>query len=73
MKSFDQNTTIFDLCIMYPEIVDVLIELGFRDLANPVMRSTVGKFMTLPKGSKAKGIDFDVIIATLKKHGYDIQ
>lgn len=34
----------------HPEVKDILVELGFKPLANPAMLNTVGKVTTLLAG-----------------------
>ena len=73
MKSIDINQTIQGLVSQYPEIKDLLFELGFKDIVKPGMLQTVGRFMTLTKGAELKGISLDLIKQTLNQHGYEIK
>jgi hypothetical protein len=43
MKVIDLNKSIYDLTEEYPELVDLLKELGFAGLAFPAVRKTLGK------------------------------
>ena len=45
-------------------------ELGFSEIKKPVMLNSVGRFMTIPKGAKTKGIEMIDIILALKKNGF---
>jgi hypothetical protein len=36
------------------------------------MLSTMGRFMTIPKGAIAKKIELNLIIQTLQEHGYEV-
>jgi hypothetical protein len=47
-------------------------ELGFHDIANPVMLRTAGRFMTLPKGARMKGISMEKIREAFEAKGYQI-
>lgn len=71
-KQIDLKKSVYELCNEYPELPELLAQLGFKDITKPGMLTTVGRFMTLEKGSTAKKIDIDIIINTLEKHGYDI-
>ena len=52
--------------------MDVLVELGFTPLANPVMRNTVGRVVSIKKGAAMNGIDLDKIKQTLELNGYEV-
>lgn len=72
-KVIDINKSIFELCNEYPEIPEILSSIGFKDITKPGMISTMGRFMTLPKGAKAKGIDLEKIKQEFIRLGYEIK
>jgi selenophosphate synthetase-related protein len=72
-REIDINKSIFELCNEYPEIPEILSSLGFKDITKPGMISTAGRFMTLPKGAKAKGIDLEKIKQEFIRLGYEIK
>ncbi|MGD9568749.1 MAG: DUF1858 domain-containing protein [Sedimentibacter sp.] len=72
-KVIDFNKTIFELSKEYPEIPEIMAELGFKDITKPGMISTAGRFMTLPKGAAAKGIDLEKIKQEFISRGYKIK
>lgn len=72
MRHLDLNTPVAGLCSVYPELVNILRDLGFTEITRPGMLSTAGWFMTIPKGARLKGIDLALIRATLRKHGFEI-
>ncbi|KXT79348.1 DUF1858 domain-containing protein [Streptococcus sp. DD13] len=55
-----------------PEVLEVLVELGFKPLANPIMRNTVGRKVSLKQGAKMNGIKLDKIKQTLELNGYEV-
>ncbi len=71
-KMIDLSQTIYQIHEQYPEIRDIMVELGFQDIAKPGMLQTAGRFMTLPKGAAMKKIDLDVIRQTLKDKGFQV-
>lgn len=73
MKTIDLNKTVYELCSEYPEVQEILIKLGFKDLATPSMLKTVGKFMILPKGAAMKRIELELIKETFRKEGYEVK
>ncbi len=72
MKIIDKNQSVYNLTQEYPELIDVLYDIGFTEIKNPLVRKTVGKHMTLQRGAKMKGISWVAIVNRLKKAGYEI-
>lgn len=72
-KYVDFNETIYDLCNRDPEIPNILASLGFTDITKPGMISTVGRFMTINKGAKAKSIDINKIKLEFINKGYEVK
>ena len=50
-KKLDLNKPVFELVQEYPELVDILKDLGFSEITKPVMLNSVGRITTIPKGS----------------------
>ena len=72
-KVIDLNTSIYELAAKYPEIIDILSEIGFTDITKPGMISTAGRFMTLQKGAKLKKIPLEKMIKSLESYGYEVK
>lgn len=68
----DLNQPVATLLANHPELLDILVELGFTPLANPAMRATLGRVTSLKRGSALTGIPLETIIRTLTSHGYEI-
>ena len=51
---------------------NLLVELGFKPLANPIMRNTVGRKVSLKQGSKLEGTPMEKIVRTLEANGYEV-
>lgn len=73
MKEIDLTRSLYEITEKYPELIDILKELGFLGLANPVMRNTVGRITTLTQGCKKMGKDCAEVITVLKNKGFDIR
>lgn len=71
-KSVDFTKTVYELCSQNPEIVDILAEVGFRDIRLPGMLQTAGRFMTIQKGAAAKQVDIQTIKTAFINRGYRI-
>ena len=59
MEVININDKLHDIVIKYPDIKEIMVELGFKDILKPGMLQSVGKIMTIEKGVKAKRIDRD--------------
>lgn len=71
-KRIDLSRSVHALCTEYPELLEVMKDLGFKDIVMPGMLSTAGRIMTIPKGAAMKKIDLNVIIQRLKREGYNV-
>lgn len=66
------HTSISELIKTYPEIKEIMLSLGFDNIANPLMLNTVGRFMTLSKGSQLKDISIEHMKNVFAKHGFSL-
>ena len=71
-KRIDLCRSVYALCTEYPELLEMMRDLGFKDIVTPGMLSTAGRIMTIPKGAAMKKIDLNVIIERLKSEGFDV-
>ena len=54
-NKIDVSIPVAQVIDQHPEVLDLLVELGFKPLANPIMRNTVGRKVSLKQGSKLEG------------------
>lgn len=71
-KTLDMTKNVASLCDEYPELVDILVGLGFKPLANPLMRKMAGSHMTIPQASAMRDIPMDQILFALADHGFAV-
>lgn len=71
-KTADLDKTLYDLTTEHPEIIEVLFELGFMGVKNPIMRETHGRQMTVKTGCGHLGLDLEQVAATLRARGYTV-
>lgn len=71
-RILDLNKSVYELCKDYPELPEILAEIGFKDITKPGMLNTAGRFMTLHKGATLKKISLDTIKETLVSNGYHV-
>ena len=71
-KKLDLNKTVFELTQEYPELVDIMVRLGFTEITKKPMLHSVGKIMTIPKGAKMKNISMMDVVTTLINNGFEL-
>lgn len=71
-KKIDLNQSIFALSKAYPEVVDIMFDLGFAEIKKPAMLASVGKVMNIKRGSKMKNIPMDKIIRAFVEKGFTV-
>ena len=71
-KKLDLSKSVYDLVTEYPEVTDIMKELGFSEITNKVMLNSVGKIMTIPKGAKMKGVSMVDIVGAFMKAGFTL-
>jgi len=71
-KTIDLRQPVQKLCEQYPQLTDIMRQLGFTEIVKPGMLSTVGRFMTIPKGAAMRGVDMETVRQTLKENGFEI-
>ena len=71
-KKLDLSKSVYDLVTEYPEVTEIMKELGFTEITNKVMLNSVGKIMTIPKGAKMKGVSMVDIVGAFMKAGFTL-
>lgn len=71
-KKIDLNHSVYELVMQYPELTDIMKELGFSEITKSAMLYSVGKVTTIPKGAKRKGIPMTEVVSSLLRHGFEI-
>jgi len=72
MKKINLGKSVYNLTEQYPELIGILKEIGFIGVANPVVRNTIGRKMTIPEGCKKQGKQLEDVVQKLKEHGFEV-
>ncbi|MEE9459035.1 MAG: DUF1858 domain-containing protein [Candidatus Bathyarchaeia archaeon] len=72
MKEIDLNKTVYELTEEYPELIDILKDFGFLGIANPIMRKTLGRTTTIPKGCEKQGKELSEVVKRLEEKGFTV-
>lgn len=73
MKEIDLAESIYEITEAYPELINILKELGFAGLANPVVRNTIGRVTTIPQGCLKQGKNLDEVVRRLQENGFSVK
>ena len=71
-KILDLDKSVASLVKEYPEVVDIMADLGFTEIKNPAMLASVGRIMNLKKGSQMKKIPMEEIVRAFREKGFEI-
>ncbi|MBI4352042.1 MAG: DUF1858 domain-containing protein [Elusimicrobia bacterium] len=72
-KTVDLDKTLYDLTAQYPELIDILFDLGFMGVKSPVMRESHGRQMTIRAGCGHLGLDLGEVAAALRAKGFTVK
>lgn len=70
MKEIDLSKTLYELVAQYPEIQEIMSQLGFTAINQPGMLQTAGRYMTIPKGAQMKKIPLKWFVSLSKNKGF---
>ncbi|MEM3678158.1 MAG: DUF1858 domain-containing protein [Candidatus Bathyarchaeia archaeon] len=73
MKVINLNKSVYDLTQEYPELIEILKDLGFLGIGNPIVRRTIGRVTTIPEGCRKQGKDLEEVISKLKEKGFQVE
>ncbi|KXT76602.1 DUF1858 domain-containing protein [Streptococcus sp. DD12] len=71
-NTIDLSQPVANLLDKNPELLELLVELGFAPLANPQMRETVGRQVSLIQGAAMHGLPIEKIRDILVANGYEV-
>lgn len=72
-QTIDLNQMVYDVVKANPEVIDLLVELGFKPLKNPMMLQSIGRTTSIKQGAKLIGLSLEEIKKTLEWNGYTIK
>lgn len=72
LKKIDLSKSVYELTKEYPELIDIMVSLGFTEVKKQAMLHSIGKIMTIPKGAKVKGIPMTDVVTALLSKGFEL-
>ncbi len=70
MKTLDMRKSVSELVAEYPEVKNIMKELGFDQITSPIALKFMGKTMTISKGAAVKGIPMEKITKAFEANGF---
>ena len=71
-KTLDLKRTVFELTEEFPEVIDIMANLGFSEIANKAIRQSMGRVTTIPMGAKMKHIPLADIVRAFTEQGFEV-
>lgn len=62
----DPDAKVADVVEAWPEALDVLLEMGFAPLRNPIARKTIGRVFSLRQAAAFRGVDLAEMLRRLR-------
>lgn len=72
-RALDLDKTLYELTAQYPELIDILFDLGFAGVKNPAMRESHGRQMTVRAGCGHMGLDLARVAEALRAKGFTVK
>ncbi|MCR5756535.1 MAG: DUF438 domain-containing protein [Selenomonas sp.] len=72
MKTIDLNLTVAEIVKAHPEVKEILAELGFAKILNPMALKVMGNIMTIPRGAAMQNVPLDKIMTAFKEYGFTV-
>lgn len=72
IQEIDLNQSVYAVVKKNPEVIDLLVELGFKPLKNPMMLNSIGRTTTIKQGAKLIGLSLEDIKNNLTWNGYSV-
>ena len=71
-KIIDFRKTVYELATEHPEFKEIMASVGFKEITEPEILASAGKVMTVPKGSRMKGIPMEQILKAFGEKGFQV-
>lgn len=72
-NTIDVNESVYSVIEKNPELLPLLVELGFKPLNNPTMLNSLGRMTSIRKGSKLINQPLGKIVQELQWNGYKVK
>ncbi|HHX00050.1 MAG TPA: DUF1858 domain-containing protein [Acholeplasmataceae bacterium] len=73
MEHININEPIKNLIEKHPIIKDIMLDLGFKHIVDPMMLNTVGRFMTIKLGAKKHKLELEAVKEKFLEKGFILE
>lgn len=73
MNEISLQDTVYHVITTYPEVREILIDLGFTPLRDDAMLNTAGRMMTIGRAAKQFGLSYETIVNAMEIHGFQLK
>ena len=72
VRVLDFNKKVADLAKEDPDFIEIMADLGFKEITSPTALKLMGRVMTVPKGAAVKGIPLERIVNRFEEAGFRV-
>jgi len=72
MKNLDLNETVYNATKKYPELIKIIADMGFPQIRNNFMLSTLGKRYSLKEAINFAHLDQSKAVEVLTANGFNV-
>lgn len=69
----DLDKTVYETCTEFPIVKEIMARIGFAEITKPGLLQSMGRMMTIRKGSEAKGVPLETIVAAFEAEGLAVK
>lgn len=67
------NVPIKKLVDQHPKVLDIMVSLGFKHIAEPAMLNTAGRIITIKKGAEKHKLDLEFVKERFLEDGFELE
>ncbi|MCF6158532.1 MAG: DUF1858 domain-containing protein [wastewater metagenome] len=61
------NTNVYQLIKQYPQTLDILVDFGFKQLKNPLLRNTLARTISLGQAVQINPVNLDDLLREINR------
>lgn len=72
MKELNLKKSVYELVQEYPEVKEIMADLGFAKITSSKALQVMGRIMTIPRGAAVMNVPMDKVIERFKDEGFTV-
>lgn len=73
MTKIKATDSVYEITKAYPEVMEIMVGLGFSHILRPGMVHTIGRTVSLEQGARLRNIDLGKLKAAFAEKGFEIE